>query len=249
MQVEYTDLKPISYINHHCLVANEFNGTISASILQSISSDAFQFFSSIYKLPKTVMSFLFLTVVYFLTGNLDWEGEEFTFNAGAGLVISKLEDIDDRNFTVVEQLQAAFERDWFSQYTIPLQANKFLVCNKHQIKPIVLLKPSQLHDGPLPIRKGQHNKGSTLPRNHHKVAGQTPDETRHRNDRLSKLTRQGTASGLVPVMDNYQERGQMKMSRFDQKQVEIKGNADNPMELPGQSAESSGGREIANGFV
>uniref|UniRef100_A0A3B4EQ95 Inactive phospholipase D5-like n=1 Tax=Pundamilia nyererei TaxID=303518 RepID=A0A3B4EQ95_9CICH len=73
-------------------------------------------------------------------GNLDWEGDEFTFNAGAGLVISKLEDIDDRNFTVVEQLQAAFERDWFSQYTIPLQANKFLVCNKHQIKPMVLLK-------------------------------------------------------------------------------------------------------------
>ncbi|KAL3971832.1 E3 ubiquitin-protein ligase [Sarotherodon galilaeus] len=182
-------------------------------------------------------------------GNLDWEGEEFTFNAGAGLVISKLEDIDDRNFTVVEQLQAAFERDWFSQYTIPLQANKFLVCNKHQIKPMVLHKPSQLRDGPLPIRKGQHNKGSTLPRNHHKVVGQTQDETRHRNDRLSKLNRQGTASGLVPVMDNYQERSQMKMSRFDQKQVEIKGNADNPMELPGQSAESSGGREIANGFV
>ncbi|XP_006783670.1 inactive phospholipase D5-like isoform X2 [Neolamprologus brichardi] len=182
-------------------------------------------------------------------GNLDWEGDEFTFNAGAGLVISKVEDIDDRNFTVVEQLQAAFERDWFSQYTIPLQANKFLVCNKHQIKPMVLLKASQLRDGPLPIRKGQHNKGSILPRNHHKVVGQTPDETRHRNDRLSKLTRQGTASGLVPVMDNYQERSQMKMSRFDQKQVEIKGNADNPMELPSQSAESSGGREIANGFV
>uniref|UniRef100_A0A3P9DR06 Inactive phospholipase D5 n=1 Tax=Maylandia zebra TaxID=106582 RepID=A0A3P9DR06_9CICH len=97
-------------------------------------------FSSIYKLPKTAMSFVFLTVVYFLIGNLDWEGDEFTFNAGAGLVISKLEDIDDRNFTVVEQLQAAFERDWFSHYTIPLQANKFLVCNKHQIKPMVLLK-------------------------------------------------------------------------------------------------------------
>lgn len=32
MQVEYTDLKPTSYINHHCLIANEFIGTISTLI-------------------------------------------------------------------------------------------------------------------------------------------------------------------------------------------------------------------------
>uniref|UniRef100_A0A3Q3WLG5 PLD phosphodiesterase domain-containing protein n=1 Tax=Mola mola TaxID=94237 RepID=A0A3Q3WLG5_MOLML len=54
-------------------------------------------------------------------GNLDWVGNEFTFNAGAGLVINQLEGIEERNSTVVEQLRAAFERDWFSNYTRSLQ--------------------------------------------------------------------------------------------------------------------------------
>ncbi|XP_030604090.1 inactive phospholipase D5 isoform X2 [Archocentrus centrarchus] len=182
-------------------------------------------------------------------GNLDWVGDEFTFNAGAGLVISKPKGIEDKNVTVVEQLQAAFERDWVSRYTIPLQANKFLVCNKRQINPTVLIKHSQLHNGPVPIRKGQHDKGPAPLRNHHKVDGQTPDNTRHRDSRLSKISRQGIANGLVPVMDSYQERSQVKMSHFDNRQVEIKGNTDNSMDLPSQFTESSGSREISNGAM
>uniref|UniRef100_A0A8C5AGK7 Uncharacterized protein n=1 Tax=Gadus morhua TaxID=8049 RepID=A0A8C5AGK7_GADMO len=50
-------------------------------------------------------------------GNLDWVGNDFTFNAGAGLVISQQEGVDQRNSTVVEQLRDAFERDWSSRYT------------------------------------------------------------------------------------------------------------------------------------
>uniref|UniRef100_H3CPT7 PLD phosphodiesterase domain-containing protein n=1 Tax=Tetraodon nigroviridis TaxID=99883 RepID=H3CPT7_TETNG len=64
-------------------------------------------------------------------GNLDWLGNEFIFNAGVGLVISQPEGVEERNATVVEQLRAAFERDWFSNYTRPLQANE--LPNKHQI--------------------------------------------------------------------------------------------------------------------
>uniref|UniRef100_A0A3Q3N884 Inactive phospholipase D5-like n=1 Tax=Mastacembelus armatus TaxID=205130 RepID=A0A3Q3N884_9TELE len=63
-------------------------------------------------------------------GNLDWVGNEFTFNAGAGLVISHPEGVEERNPMVVEQLRAVFERDWFSNYTRSLQANKIPVCNK-----------------------------------------------------------------------------------------------------------------------
>uniref|UniRef100_A0A3B3C051 PLD phosphodiesterase domain-containing protein n=1 Tax=Oryzias melastigma TaxID=30732 RepID=A0A3B3C051_ORYME len=59
-------------------------------------------------------------------GNLDWVGKEFTFNAGAGLVISHPDDIEERNFTVVEQLQAVFERDWFSSHTHPVQTDSVL---------------------------------------------------------------------------------------------------------------------------
>uniref|UniRef100_A0A3B3ZIM5 PLD phosphodiesterase domain-containing protein n=1 Tax=Periophthalmus magnuspinnatus TaxID=409849 RepID=A0A3B3ZIM5_9GOBI len=57
-------------------------------------------------------------------GNLDWVGNEFSHNAGAGLVISQPDVDDDRNSTVVDQLRMAFERDWFSGHTHSLQANK-----------------------------------------------------------------------------------------------------------------------------
>uniref|UniRef100_A0A667ZWX9 PLD phosphodiesterase domain-containing protein n=1 Tax=Myripristis murdjan TaxID=586833 RepID=A0A667ZWX9_9TELE len=68
--------------------------------------------------PKTVVpGDIFLYLVCVLTGNLNWVGNEFTFNAGAGLVISQAEGIKERNSTIVEQLRAAFERDWFSRYT------------------------------------------------------------------------------------------------------------------------------------
>uniref|UniRef100_A0A3Q3A1T6 Inactive phospholipase D5-like n=1 Tax=Kryptolebias marmoratus TaxID=37003 RepID=A0A3Q3A1T6_KRYMA len=78
-------------------------------------------------------------------GNLDWVGDEFMYNAGAGLVISRPENITEKSFTVVEQLQAVFERDWFSRYTLSLQTNKIHVCNKHQVT-----KSSR--SGPMPIR-------------------------------------------------------------------------------------------------
>ncbi|XP_008303231.1 inactive phospholipase D5-like [Stegastes partitus] len=183
-------------------------------------------------------------------GNLDWVGNEFTFNAGAGLVISQPEGIEERNSTVVEQLQAAFERDWFSRYTRSLQANKIPVCNKHQMNRLVPVKASHLDSGPVPLRKGPHDSGPAPMRSHHKVNGQTSDKTRHHDDRLSKVGHQGPANGLVPIMDSYQERGQIKMSHFEDRQVQIKGNNhDNPMDLPGQSAESSGCREISNGAL
>uniref|UniRef100_A0A3B5KT96 PLD phosphodiesterase domain-containing protein n=1 Tax=Xiphophorus couchianus TaxID=32473 RepID=A0A3B5KT96_9TELE len=63
-------------------------------------------------------------------GNLDWVGKEFTYNAGAGLVISHPANVTERNSTVVEQLQAVFKRDWFSRYANTIQTNKIPVCSK-----------------------------------------------------------------------------------------------------------------------
>ncbi|XP_069549096.1 inactive phospholipase D5-like isoform X1 [Brachyistius frenatus] len=181
-------------------------------------------------------------------GNLDWVGNEFTFNAGAGLVISQLEGVEERNSTVVEQLQATFERDWFSRYSHLLQANKIPVCNKHQINRPVTVKAGRLDNGPVPIRKGQHDNGPAPMRNHHRVNGQTSDQTRHHDDILSKISHQGMTNGLLPIIDRYQERGHVKMGHLDNRQVRIKGNNhDNPMDVPSQSAESSGLREIPSG--
>uniref|UniRef100_A0A672S097 Inactive phospholipase D5-like n=1 Tax=Sinocyclocheilus grahami TaxID=75366 RepID=A0A672S097_SINGR len=53
-------------------------------------------------------------------GNLDWVGSELAFNAGAGLVIQESENQREGQDSIVEQLTAAFERDWFSPYTISL---------------------------------------------------------------------------------------------------------------------------------
>ncbi|KAK1905114.1 Inactive phospholipase D5, partial [Dissostichus eleginoides] len=153
-------------------------------------------------------------------GNLDWLGNEFTFNTGVGLVISQPEGIEERNSTVVEQLRAAFERDWFSRYTRSLQANKKNVCSKQQINRL------------------------------------TPDKLGHLTmhqclSELSKIALQGKADGLEPIIDSYQERGQVKMSHdLDSRQVQIKGNhRHNPMDPASQSAESSGSREILNGSL
>lgn len=185
-----------------------------------------------------------------LTGNLDWVGNEFTFNAGVGLVISQPEGVEERNSTVVEQLRAAFERDWFSRYTRSLQANKIPVCNKHQINKLVPAKASHLDNVPVPIRTGQHDNGPAPMRNSHKDDGQTPVITRHHDDRLSKISHQDMANGLVPSIDGYQERGHVRMSHLDNRQVQIKDNYhDNPMDPPSQSAESSGSREISNGSL
>ncbi|KPP78759.1 inactive phospholipase D5-like [Scleropages formosus] len=65
-------------------------------------------------------------------GNFDWVGNEFAYNAGAGLVISQDRGAEERNATVVEQLKAAFLRDWHSRYTKSLQANKVPECGKRR---------------------------------------------------------------------------------------------------------------------
>ncbi|KAK9541320.1 hypothetical protein VZT92_001373 [Zoarces viviparus] len=172
-------------------------------------------------------------------GNLDWVGNEFTFNAGAGLVISQPEGFEERNSTVVEQLRATFERDWFSPYTQLLQANNIPVCNKQQI-----------NSGPVPIRAGQRDNGPAPMRHNHKDDGQTPVQTKHHDDRTSNIGHQGKASGLGPSIDSYQERGQVTMSHPDSRQVQVKSNyRDNPMDPPSQPAESSGSREIFNGSL
>ncbi|XP_030298164.1 inactive phospholipase D5 isoform X2 [Sparus aurata] len=183
-------------------------------------------------------------------GNLDWVGNEFTFNAGAGLVISQPEGVEDRNSTVVDQLRASFERDWFSRYTRSLQANKIPVCNKHQNKRLVSGKSSHIDNGPVPIRTGQHDNGPAPMRNNHRNDGQTPLKTRPHDDRLTKTSRHGMANGLGPVMDSYQDRGRVKTSHLENRQVQIKDNHhDNPMDPRSQSAESSGSREISNGAL
>ncbi|KAG7462979.1 hypothetical protein MATL_G00190480 [Megalops atlanticus] len=65
-------------------------------------------------------------------GNFDWVGNEFAYNAGAGLVISQVQGQEERNATVVEQVKAVFERDWYSHYTKTLQADKVPECSKHK---------------------------------------------------------------------------------------------------------------------
>ncbi|XP_056616175.1 inactive phospholipase D5 [Triplophysa dalaica] len=59
-------------------------------------------------------------------GNFDWVANEFVFNAGVGIVINQQ---NETNSTVVEMMKAVFERDWNSQYSKTLQANKIPACS------------------------------------------------------------------------------------------------------------------------
>lgn len=186
----------------------------------------------------------------FFAGNLDWVGNEFTFNAGAGLVISQPEGVKEQNSTLVEQLQAAFERDWNSRYTRSLQANKIPVCNKHQINRQESVKASHLDNGPVPIRTGQLESKPAPIRNSHKDDGMMAPKTRRLDEKLSKNSQQGMTNGLVPFVDSYSERGRVKTSHVDDRQAQIKDNYhDNLMDLASQSAESSGSKEISNGSL
>lgn len=182
-----------------------------------------------------------------LTGNLDWVGNEFTFNAGAGLVISQPEGIEERNSTVVEQLRFVFERDWFSNYTRSLQANKIPICNKHQINKMVPAKGSQLDTGPAPIRTGQPSNGPA-PGKHTRIdKGPTTLKTRHLDDRTSEISRQDVANRLEPIIDSYQDSRRVRMSHPDYRPMQITDYNDNVMIPQGQSVESSGSREISSG--
>ncbi|XP_072293172.1 inactive phospholipase D5-like [Eucyclogobius newberryi] len=165
-------------------------------------------------------------------GNLDWVGNEFSYNAGAGLVISQPDDEDDRNSSVVDQLRMAFERDWFSHHTHSLQANKNPICSKQRTNRLAPIKSS--HHGnindekPAPIRKKE--EGSI---------------TRHYDDKLQKNTHQDATGGLV--IENYQERGQIKTSHHDNKKLHMNVNdQDSEGDAASQTAESSGSKEICN---
>lgn len=192
---------------------------------------------------------LLLSLVCFLTGNLDWVGKEFTYNAGAGLVISHPANVTERNSTVVEQLQAVFKRDWFSRYANTIQTNKIPVCSKQQINKSVLFKPSHRNYEPLP---GQHDARPAPLRNHPKADRPTPDKIAHREDGLKKISSQSLANEQGPVMNNHQERAgiKIKMSDLDDERAQVKEWKFNISEdPPSRWAESSGFREISNGSL
>lgn len=172
-------------------------------------------------------------------------GNEFTFNAGAGLMISQQEGFRDRNSTVVEQLRAAFERDWNSRYTRSLQANKIPVCNKHQLSRTESVKASHLDSGAaaVPLSTGQLDSKPAAMRNSHMDDGETATKTWWQDGKVH----QSAANGMV----RHGERGRGKASHPDDRQTPLKDNfdKDNLIDLAGQSAENSGSREISNGSL
>lgn len=172
-------------------------------------------------------------------------GNEFIFNAGVGLVISQPEGVEERNATVVEQLRAAFERDWFSNYTRSLQANKIPLCNKHQINNMVPMKANHLESGPKHIRTGRLDNGPAPGRNVHEDDGKRALKMRHHDDRQSKMNHQDMANDLGQIIDTYQEPGRIKMSHLDNRPVQItETHSENHMDPWGQLAESSGSKSL-----
>ncbi|KAH0510912.1 Inactive phospholipase D5 [Microtus ochrogaster] len=60
-------------------------------------------------------------------GNFDWVGNDFTQNAGTGLVINQADARDNRS--IIKQLKDVFERDWYSPYAKSLQPTKQPNCS------------------------------------------------------------------------------------------------------------------------
>ncbi|XP_056136434.1 inactive phospholipase D5 [Lampris incognitus] len=57
-------------------------------------------------------------------GHHAWVGSDFTFNAGVGLVIKITHALKEKGVTILEDVQAAFERDWWSRYAKSLKGSK-----------------------------------------------------------------------------------------------------------------------------
>ncbi|KAG3257919.1 phospholipase D family member 5 [Ictidomys tridecemlineatus] len=60
-------------------------------------------------------------------GNFDWVGNDFTQNAGTGLVINQADVRNNRS--IIKQLKDVFERDWYSPYAKTLQPTKQPNCS------------------------------------------------------------------------------------------------------------------------
>lgn len=58
------------------------------------------------------------------TGNHDFVGSDFAVNAGVGLVVKMKSSVQDTGATIVEQIKAAFERDWRSRYAKSMQGHR-----------------------------------------------------------------------------------------------------------------------------
>ncbi|KAJ3610716.1 hypothetical protein NHX12_022808 [Muraenolepis orangiensis] len=180
-------------------------------------------------------------------GNLDWVGNEFTFNAGAGLVIGQQEGVDDRNSTLVEQLRDVFERDWFSRYTRSVQPDKLPVCNRQAASRLVHLRSTYPPRSPAaPVGGGPQTRlpapirtTSRLNQSHHSNKQEpSTGSSGHPEDRPAS-----TVGGSL-------EGGGATATQPDDGQVEVKvHHSDAPMGslLPRQPIESSGGRELQSG--
>ncbi|CAL8254472.1 unnamed protein product [Lota lota] len=173
-------------------------------------------------------------------GNLDWVGNEFTFNAGAGLVISQPEAVEERNSTVVGQLRDAFERDWSSRYSRPLLPDKLPVCGERQAGRLVPLKGAPLppppHSSTVPLAGG--------PQRHLPAPIQSLPCTggRHHSNK------QEPSSG--PLGDGHLEEGGATLTQLEDGQARVEvSRSDAPAGslLPSQPIESSGGRELPSG--
>ncbi|XP_077585598.1 uncharacterized protein LOC144205244 isoform X3 [Stigmatopora nigra] len=105
-------------------------------------------------------------------GNLDWVGNEFTYNAGIGLVVSQPRDVRWENSSrLVEQLRVTFERDWFSSYAHSPQTDKFYICGKHRMNRMGPVKDGRVDGKDRGDGKGQEDR----------VPGKENGQETHRN--------------------------------------------------------------------
>lgn len=73
-------------------------------------------------------------MISLFAGNFDWVGNDFTQNAGTGLVINQADVKDNRS--IIKQLKDVFERDWYSPYAKSIQPTKQPNCsNLSKLKP------------------------------------------------------------------------------------------------------------------
>uniref|UniRef100_H3AI36 Phospholipase D family member 5 n=1 Tax=Latimeria chalumnae TaxID=7897 RepID=H3AI36_LATCH len=72
-------------------------------------------------------------------GSFNWVGNEFIHNAGVGLAISQA----GNSSTIIQELKAVFERDWYSRHARNLQASKIPDCIKQKLTEAAMPKTAK----------------------------------------------------------------------------------------------------------
>uniref|UniRef100_G1SWQ6 Phospholipase D family member 5 n=1 Tax=Oryctolagus cuniculus TaxID=9986 RepID=G1SWQ6_RABIT len=136
LQLQLNETKSQAFVSNSPKLFCPKNRSFDIDAIYSVIDDAKQYvyIAVMDYLPISSTSTKRSVSTHPLQGNFDWVGNDFTQNAGTGLVINQADVRNNRS--IIKQLKDVFERDWYSPYAKTLQPTKQPNCSSlFKLKP------------------------------------------------------------------------------------------------------------------